>query len=156
MLGKEFKIQTMNANKDDIIKDPFLERMIPKLPVENLSGDFTSQVMNQIYASVEPELEPETYRKQMLWAYASIAAGIAVIALILFAIWPFLELNLRMDSVNLFNFLSTTMNIFEKISSLTDYLRNSSVFLSIFCSVFILFLVERLLRRRVTTDNSYL
>lgn len=146
----------MDANKDDIIKDPFLERMIPKLPFENLSSEFTSQVMNQIYASVEPELEPETYRKQMIWAYASIAAGIAVIALILFAIWPFLELNLRMDSINLFTFLSTIMNIFEKISSLTDYFKDSSVFLSIFCSVFILFLVERLLRKRVTTDNSYL
>lgn len=146
----------MDANKNDIIRDPFLERMIPKISVEKLSGDFTSQVMNQIYASVEPELEPATYRKQMLWAYTSIAAGIAVIALILFAIWPFLELNLRMDSINLFTFLSTTMNIFEKISSLTDYLRDSSVFLSIFFSVFILFLVERLLRRRVSTDNSYL
>ncbi len=146
----------METPTDDIIKDPFLERMIPKLPYENLSGDFTSDVMNQIYASVEPELEPETYRKQMLWAYTSIAAGIAVIALILFAIWPFLEINLRLDSVNLVTFLSTTMNVFEKISSFSDYLRDSSVFLSIFCSVFILFFVERLLRRKVTTDNSLL
>jgi hypothetical protein len=146
----------MDPNKDDIIKDPFLERIIPKLPVEGLSGDFTSQVMNQIYASVEPELEPTAYRKQMLWAYGSIAAGIAIIALILFAIWPFFEINLRMDSAKLFSLLSATMNIFEKISSLTDYLKDSSVFLSIFFSVAVLFLVERLLRRKVSTDNSFL
>lgn len=146
----------MEANKDDIINDPFLERLIPKLPVDTLPVEFTSQVMNQIYASVEPELEPSTYRKQMLWAYTSIAIGIAIIALILFALWPFFEINLRMDSVKLFNLLSATMNILERLSALTDYLRESSVFLSIFCAVSILFLVERLLRRKVTTNNSYL
>ncbi|MGE5381850.1 MAG: hypothetical protein ACM3PX_00335 [Omnitrophica WOR_2 bacterium] len=147
----------MEDSKDmNEFKDPFLQKMILKLPVERTTGDFTMQIMNQIYASVEPELEPAKYRRQMIWAYASIGVGIIIIALLVFAIWPFINFDLKFNPNQVLNFINASLNIFNGISKVADYIKESSLPLSIFVSVFVLFIVERLLRKRIPNNNSYL
>lgn len=145
-----------NIKDNNVLNDPFLAGMVQSLPLESLPGEFTIQVMNQIYASVEPVIEPEKYRRQMLWAYFLIGAGILSIALILFAIWPFFELNFKLDSSLILKFITASLSILDGISNLIDYLKESTIQLSIFFSIFILFLVERLLRKGVTNNSSYM
>lgn len=136
--------------------DPFLERMFEKLPVEKTSSDFSMLVMSQIYASVEPEIEPSKYRNQMLWGYGLIGAGIVIITLILFAIWPFFEINLTLNPKRIINLLTTSLNIFDRISQFGEWFKASSIQLSIFFSVFVLFLIERLFRKGVSSTNTYI
>lgn len=144
-----------NINKFDL-NDSFFERVIPKLPIEKTSSDFTMQLMNQIYASVEPEIEPEKYRRQMLFAYISIGAGLIVIAFILFAIWPFFDINLKITSSQVLNFISASLSLVDRISNLPEYLKESSLQISIFFSIFVLFIVERLLRTKITDPKSFI
>ncbi len=138
------------------LSDPFLEKMFQSLPLESSGSGFTNQVMNQVYASVEPIIEPSEYRRQMLWAYSLIGLGIIVIGLILFAIWPFFELSFKIDTSLILKFISASLGVVDGISNFVDYLRQSSLQLSIFFSVFILFLVERLLRRGFSNNNSFM
>lgn len=145
-----------NIKDYNVLSDPFLERMVQSLPQQSLPGEFTIQVMNQIYASVEPVIEPEKYRRQMLWAYFLIGAGILAIALILFALWPFIELNFKLDSSLILKFITASLSVLDGISNVIDYLKESSIQLSIFFSVFILFLVERLLRKGATNSGSFM
>lgn len=145
-----------NIKDKNGLSDPFLEGMVQSLPQQNLPREFTNQVMNQIYASVEPVIEPEKYRRQMLWAYFLIGTGILAIALILFAIWPFVELNFKLDSTVILKFITASLSVLDGISNVIGYLKESSLQLSIFFSVFILFLVERLLRKGVTNSSSFM
>lgn len=147
----------MDNNTSKIeFNDTLFERVIPKLPIQKTSPEFTMQLMNQIYASVEPEIEPEKYRRQMLWAYFSIGAGLIIIVLILFAIWPFFDLKLKITSSQILNFISASLNLFDRISSVANSLKESSLQISIFFSIFVLFIVERLLRRRVSDSSSFI
>lgn len=135
--------------------DPFLERMLEKLPANKTSGDFTTLVMSQIYASVEPEVEPSKFRNQMLWGYGLIGAGIVIITLILFAIWPFLDFNLTLNPKHIINLLTTSLSIFDSISQIGEWFKASSIQLSILFSIFVLFIIERLFRKGVSSSNTY-
>lgn len=141
---------------DDSLNDPFLQRMLLKLPIEKTSDNFTNQVMGQIYARVEPEIEPQVYRKQMLLAYLSIGVGIVVIGVILFALWPFLEIKFNLGSIQIINFINATLSMADVVTDFMGYLKESTVLLSIFFSIFILFLVERLLRRGVPGNSTFI
>lgn len=143
-------------NEVNQLNDPLLENMFHKLPIEKTSVDFTTILMSQIYASVEPEIEPEKYRRQMLWAYGSIGAGIVMIAFILLAIWPFFDINLNLDPIKILNLINTSLTIFDGISELGKWIKESTIQLSIVFSIFILFLIERLLRKGLAGNNSYL
>lgn len=143
-------------NDNNVLDDPFLENMFQKLPIEKTSVDFTSSLMSQIYASVEPEIEPDKYRRQMIWAYGSIGAGLLVIAFLLFALWPFFDLNLRLEPTRIINLINTSLTIFDGISEIGKWMKESTIQLSIFFSIFILLLIERLLRKGVVNNNSYL
>lgn len=146
----------MQEHNDNFqLNDPFLESMFQKLPHERTSVDFTTTLMNQIYASVEPEIEPEKYRRQMLWAYGSIGIGILVIAFILFAIWPFFDINLKLDPGRIINFINASLSIFDGISEIGKWIKESTIKLTIVASIFILFLIERLLRKGLA-GNSYI
>jgi hypothetical protein len=141
---------------NDEFRDPFLEKMVLKMPVPKTSSNFTKEVMEQLYAQVEPQIEPETYRKQMLWAYLSIGVGIAVIAVILFAIWPFFEVNLKLDSSRILSFINTSLAMVDSITNFASYLKESVVMISILFSILVLLTVERLLNsRRVNDSSSY-
>lgn len=142
-------------NKLNMLNDPFLERLVEKLPLERTSLDFSTMVMSQVYASVEPEIEPAKYRRQMIVAYGLIGVGILIIALILFAIWPFFEINLSLDPKKIINFITATLSLFESVSKIGDWIRESSIQLSIFFSIFVLFVVERLLRRGLSGSKTF-
>lgn len=146
----------MQEHNNFQLNDPFLETMFQKLPYERTSVDFTSNLMNQIYASVEPEMEPEKYRRQMLWAYGSIGIGILVIAFILFALWPFFDINLKLDPIRIINFINTSLSIFDGISEIGKWIKESTIQLTIVFSVFVLFLIERILRKGLAGNNSYI
>lgn len=145
-----------NIKDNSMFKDPFFERMFQSLPLESPGSEFSIQVMNQVYASVEPVIEPEKYRRQMLWAYFLIGLGILAIGLVLFAIWPFIELNFKLDTSLILKFITASLGVLDGISNTLDYLKESSIQLSIFFSIFILFLVERLLRKGVTNSSSFM
>jgi glycopeptide antibiotics resistance protein len=144
------------GNDINSLNDPFLERMFEKIPFERTSTDFSNLLMSQIYASVEPEIEPAKYRRQMLWAYGLIGAGILIITLILFAVWPFLEINLSLNPKRILNLITASLTIFDSISRIGDWIRESSIELSIFFSLFILFIVERLLRKGLSRSTFVL
>lgn len=147
----------MSRNKDNYnFSDPYLKKMIQSLPLENTGAEFSNQIMNQVYASVEPVIDPSKYRRQMIWAYSLIGLGIMAVGLILFAIWPFFELDFKIDTSLILKFISASLGIVEGISNFFDYLKQSTLQLSIFFSVFILFLVERLLRKGLSSNNSYM
>lgn len=143
-------------NNIDSLDDLFLKNNIRKLPIDRTSVDFTSSLMNQVYASVEPAIEPQLYRKQMLWAYGSIGAGIIVIALILFALWPFFNFNVKIDSSLILLLINSSLKAMNKVLNFISYLRESSLQLTIFFSVFILFLAERFFRRSFSKSNSFI
>lgn len=144
------------SDDDRLLNDPFLEGMIPKLPTERTSLEFTNTVMNQVYASVEPEIDPVKYRRQMLWAYGLIGAGIVLIVLIFFAVWPFINLNLNLDSINILSIIKTSLVLFDKMSQIGTWIGESTIQISIFFSVLLLFLFERILRARVSGTKSYM
>lgn len=135
------------------LRDPFLESMIHKLPQPRTNEEFTSEVMNQIYASVEPEIEPEVYRRQMLWAYGSIGAGIILIALIFFAIWPFIDFKINLGNIQILDIINGTLRLFDGITNVINFIKASSVQITIFLSVFVLFVIERLFRRGVSNST---
>lgn len=135
------------------LKDPFLERMLHKLPQQKTRDNFTTEVMNQIYASVEPEIEPQVYRRQMLWAYGSIGVGIILIVLLIFAIWPFIDLNINFNRIQILDIINGTLSLMDGISKLVTFIKESSIQISIFLSVFALFLIERLFRRGVSNST---
>lgn len=141
---------------NDEFRDIFLEKMITRIPVPKTSSNFTKEVMEQLYAQVEPQIEPETYRKQMFWAYFSIGVGIIIIAVMLFAIWPFFEVNLRLDSNRILSFINTSLALVDTITNFANYLQESVVMISILFSMLVLLTVERLLNsKRVNNSNSY-
>lgn len=138
----------------DSLKDPFLEGMLYKLPQYRTKDSFTSEVMNQIYASVEPEIEPSVYRRQMLWAYGLIGAGIIIILFIILAIWPFIDVRINFSSVQILDILNGALSFMNEISKIADYIKESSLQITIFLSVFVLFIIERLFRRG-TSNSTY-
>lgn len=141
---------------NDEFRDIFFEKMITRIPVPKTSSNFTKEVMEQLYAQVEPQIEPETYRKQMFWAYFSIGVGIIIIAVMLFAIWPFFEVNLRLDSARILSFINTSLALVDTITNFANYLKESVVMISILFSMLVLLTVERLLNsKRVNNSNSY-
>lgn len=143
-------------NNNELLRDPFLEKMFHKMPFESTSGNFTKQVMDQLGTNIEPIIEPEKYRRQMLWAYSSIGVGMLVIALMLFALWPFFDFNLSLSSTQILYFINTSLTVLRSITDFLSYLKGSTVQISIFFSLMLLFLVERLLRKGVSNNNSYL
>lgn len=143
-------------NDNELLRDPFLEKMFHKIPFESTSVNFTKQVMDQLSTNTEPILEPDKYRRQMLWAYSSIGVGILVIALMLFALWPFVEINFSLSSTQILNFINTSLTVIKSIANFFSYLKGSTVQISIFFSLMLLFLFERLLRKGVSNNNSYL
>jgi hypothetical protein len=138
------------------LRDPFIERMILKLPQPTTKSNFSTEVMNQIYARVEPEIEPEVYRKQMLWAYGSIGVGIVVITLIIFAAWPFIDLNVNFNKIQILDIINGTLGLLDGITRTITFIKESSLQLTILLSVFVLFLIERLLRRGVSNSTFIL
>ncbi len=139
-------------NDMDLLNDPFLEEIMLKLPQSRTKENFSNEVMNQIYASVEPEIEPKVYRRQMLWAYGSIGVGLVVIIFILLAIWPFIDLKINFSRIQILDILNGTLSFIKGISNIVAYIKASSLQLTIFFSVFVLFIIERLFRRG--TSNS--
>jgi len=144
------------SEDDKLLNDPFLEGLIPKLPLERTSFEFTNTVMNQVYASVEPEIDPVKYRRQMLWAYGLIGAGIVLIVLVFFAVWPFINFNLNLDSINIISIIKTSLVLFDKMSQIGTWIGESTIPISIFFSILVLFLFERILRTKVSGTKSYM
>ncbi len=146
----------MDRQDIDLLNDSFLNEVFSKIPQESTSGNFTMQVMNQIYARVEPEIEPAVYRKQMLWAYISLTAGILIIGLLIFAIWPFIDIPFKLDSSFILAIVNYTIELAEGISRLGEIIKASSVQIAVFFSVLFLLLVERLIRKDVTKTSSFM
>lgn len=138
------------------LKDPFLERMIHKLPIDQTSDGFTFNLMNQIYARVEAPIEPSLYRRQMLWAYGSIGAGLIIIALIIFSIWPLINFEFALNTSSILQFISTALTVLDKFATVFEWLSNKTIELSILFSILTLFVVERLLRKGVSNSGTYL
>lgn len=145
-----------NQKNFEFVNDPFLEEIFNYLPPEKPSSDFIKQVMNQIYAHVEPEMEPGKYRKQMLWAYASMAAGLIIIGVIIFAVWPFIEIPFQLNYTSILNLVNYTLSAVDEISRIGDLVQNSTIQISVFFSILILLVIERLIRRDVNKSSIYM
>lgn len=147
----------MEKNKEHLeFTDPFLERMIHKLPIEKTSDEFALTLMNQLYASVEAPIEPEAYRRQMLWAYGSIGAGLVIIALIIFSLWPFFDFDFTLNTRYILDFINGAISVLNKFAQVFDWISNRTIELSILFSILTLFVVERLLRKGVSNSGTYL
>ncbi|KAF0198427.1 MAG: hypothetical protein FD166_1480 [Bacteroidetes bacterium] len=147
----------MNTQQNiDHTDDLFLFELMEKLPVEKAPEGFTSGIMQQVYAGVEPVSESPEYRRQMIWAYLAIGAAIIIFLIMMFAQWPFLKINLPTEQVQLLNILHTTLGFFEGFSRFLTYLKGSSTMLIIFFSLTLLLIVERFFRRGITQKSSFL
>ena len=136
--------------------DKFLRKLFSEIPLEKAPENFTSGIMQQVYSGVEPLHESPELRKQLLLGYGSLVAAIVIVGLMLFAQWPFLELNIFSDFIHLKDLLNASIGILDGINRITSFLKQSSTVIIILSSIGLLLLVERLIRKEFLHNRSFM
>lgn len=141
---------------NELQEDLFLFELMEKIPLEKAPEGFTSGIMQQVYAGVEPVTESPEYRRQMIGAYLAIGAAIIVFFIMLFAQWPFLEISLPDNQGLLRSILHGTLGFFEGFNRFMSYLKGSSTMVIILFSLTLLLIFERIFRKGISEKSSFL
>ena len=144
-----------NSHTNDL-DDNLLFDLMASLPLEKAPEGFGAGIMQQIYSGVEPIEDTPEYRRQMLWAYIAIGATALIAIFMLFAQWPFLKINLLSNPTQLRDLLNAGLGIFDGFSKVLSYVKGSSAILIIFFSLTLLLAFERLFRRGISSDRSFI
>jgi hypothetical protein len=136
--------------------DKLLMELMLKMPLEKAPESFTSGVMQQVYSGFEPVQETPELRRQMLFGYISLLAAILIVGVMVFAQWPFFNINLFSSTDQLRSLLNASLGILDGINSITQFLKDSSTVIIIMSSIGLLLIFERFLRRGFQHDRSFM
>jgi|GEM_PF-714634 len=134
--------------------DLFLRELMLRLPVEKAPEGFTAGIMQQVYSGVEPVADDKAYRRQMLWAYASLGAALIMMLFMLFAQWPFLRIGFINEQGILQKLLHASISFFSGFNQMIAFIKGSSTTILIFMSLTLLLVLERVFRSRAMHDRS--
>ena len=136
--------------------DMLLRKMFSEIPLEKAPENFTSGIMQQVYAGFEPVEESSELRLQMLLGYAALLAAVVVVGLMLFAQLPFLKFTFLTELIQLKSLLSVSMGILDGIKSFTSFLKESSTMIIILSAVGLLLVFERLIRKEFQHKHTFM
>jgi hypothetical protein len=92
----------------------------------------------------------------MLFGYISLLAAILIVGVMVFAQWPFFNINLFSSTDQLRSLLNASLGILDGINSITQFLKDSSTVIIIMSSIGLLLIFERFLRRGFQHDRSFM
>ena len=138
--------------KKSIIQDDFLKNLIKISEIEKPSENFTNKVMGKIQSEAKTiSVADEPLLSKKYWLL--IAAGLICVMFVLFALdWSFINNLFAGISVEKIEIPTITGNLVNSFRDIFSSFKISSISIVVIAAIASLFLLDKFLKKKITTN----